>query len=86
MYALGVSDITSSALSPPFSENFLYMAKWRARIAMALAKRGAQVASRRSHAIQCSYSSPNTGWDMSEVIEEDISGEAASTFSCLMMH
>ena len=30
-----------------------FMAKWRTRIAMALAKRGAQVAIRRSHAIQC---------------------------------
>jgi hypothetical protein len=39
------------------------MAKWRTRIAKALAKRGAQVAIRRSHAIQCSCISPNTGWD-----------------------
>ena len=30
-----------------------------------MAKRGAQVAIRRSHAIQCSYASPNTGWDFS---------------------
>ena len=39
------------------------MAKWRTRIAKTLAKRGAQVAIRRSHAIQCSCISPNTGWD-----------------------
>ena len=42
-----------------------FMAKWRTRIAMALAKRGAQVAIRRSHAIQCCYTSPNAGWDFS---------------------
>ena len=40
-----------------------FMAKWRTRIAMALAKRGAQVAIRRSHAIQCSYTSPNRSGD-----------------------
>ena len=32
---------------------------------MALAKRGAQVAIRRSHAIQCCYTSPNAGWNFS---------------------
>ena len=40
-----------------------FVAKWRTRIAMTLAKRGAQVAIRRSHAIQCSSNSSYTGWD-----------------------
>jgi len=35
-------------------------AKWRTRIAMTLAKRGAQVAIRSSHAFQCSSTSPYT--------------------------
>ena len=48
--------------------------KWRTHFAtkgrsknfaMALAKRGAQVAIRRSHAIQCCYTSPNAGWNFS---------------------
>ena len=41
-----------------------FMAKWRTRIAMTLAKRGAQVAIRRSHAIQCSCTSPRAGWEV----------------------
>ena len=36
---------------------------------MTLAKQGARVAIRRSHAIQCSSTSPHTGW---EVEVEDV--------------